>query len=228
MNGAETAPPPPAGRYRSGSDRRTLYIVLAVIAAGVVLGGLALVGFVIFLVSSTETTEVTDQEFALLITAGDLVAHFEGLEVDPEHEFATRTSFFDDSFDLDYEYDHPDPDLVLSLQSSISVEAGERDARDAFSVLVIGTLAGFALGSEAGTNRREDNDFFTAGDQSRHYFVTRAGEDIGHLLFIRTGNKLMSLTVVGAHFEAAADLGEVVLPRLEALGRYDPAEAEAR
>jgi hypothetical protein len=218
----------PRGRRDPGAnDRRKVYLVLAAFGGAMVLFLAVGIAVALYLHSRTETSDATDRDFEVLVTAADISEYFEGLAVDPEREHATVTRSFDRSVEVEYEYDHPDPDRPLLVQSSISIERTERKAKQAWMALVVGSLAGFAIGSDGGVTKREDNEFFSAGDQSRHFFISGEEGNVGHMVFVRIGRRVMMLLLSGAHFEDPESFAELLSPKLEALPRYDPRPAEA-
>ena len=162
-----------------------------------------------------------DSDRELLVTAEDLAEY--GVAIDREgsttHE--RRIRYWDGTYELEYSFETADGSAEpLYLDTTASFERHTGEARSTFIVLRTSLKIGLSVG---GVEAVEDPDFFPFGDDRYFAFLEYEGSRVGNVLVARVGKATYSLVLSGVFFDDAELWTELVQPKLEALGHYDPA-----
>jgi len=223
MNPPPHLPPPPPGQevpyapppHRKGMSGWVIALLIALPILGVVMCG---AGAYLFLQGFDVPVNAQDRE--LLVTVGDLAPYFPDLNPDLSVEKFTKTRYLDRSYDLEYEYEHPDEATPLYLYCAVTVELSESDARMSYQGYRIGTNIGFSL--EEGVTLKDRDDLFRWGDASMCRQIRSGGSLVGNFFLTRKGRRVFCFSITGVYFDDTETLRELLLPHLERLSSYKP------
>ena len=178
-------------------------------------------GGVAFFILSAEEMPVTDADRSVIVDVQRLATAMDDFKPAAGAGNYTKTRYVDGSYELDYEYEHPDDATPLYLSCSVSVEPTGSDARAAYAVIEFGL--GVELKLEGGEMTQEAADhLFRWGDQSTCTILKSEGEPVGNFLIVRTGRRVLALTITGVYFEDSERFASLVVPVLERLKSYAP------
>lgn len=186
--------------------------VLLVVAA--LLGLLvSIVALGVLMELTGEKVVPTAEEAQLVVRIEHLAEYLEHFTPEPSMVAFTKTVYFDDSYELDYEYDDPD-DSAPYLSFTVTVENDAGDANATYAGEWIGLRAGLAIGAE-GVSVKEDDDVFRWGDHSNFGFLVFDERPTGNVFAARKNNVVVALILAGMYFEDGEAFGELLDPVLE-------------
>jgi hypothetical protein len=180
-------------------------------------------GFLFWLALTAACREVAvaEKDKALFITARELRPYGYNFERPEKYEKFTKTYFYDNTYQIDYEFESPEEqkDQSLYLAESVSVEKKEADARFTRSTEEWGISLGIKAG---GLQIEEKKDFYSYGDNSAFYVLKEDGRPVGNYFTTRVGKKSFSFLITGMYIDDVRFCREVLEPRLEAFKSYIP------
>lgn len=176
-----------------------------VIGVPVLLFGAIIAATVLFVATSTDTVP-TQTEMKTVMTIDDLSPWVVDFTPNKSLEKKTRTTYFDDSYDITYEYEHGDE---LYLYSSFTGEGSADDAKYSYSGIILG---GMVADNEIEEISR--NDLFSWGDKSEFAIMHFKGEPIGNCFAGRKGGKVFHVVFSGVYFDDAESIRELFIPVL--------------
>lgn len=168
------------------------------------------------------SAEMSEAEKGLMLRAQDFAPYGFELGDASKHESFNKTVYFDESYELEYEFKTPDgPGLdPLYLSVSVTFEQSVADARVAQGATKLGLSAGTYF---EGMKLEEKKDFFKYGDESSYYvLLSKEGAPGGSYFVTREGSKVYSLLVAGVVFDDAAEWGALVTPKLQKFSAHGP------
>jgi hypothetical protein len=198
----------------STKPRAWLWLAVLTPLAAVGTAGL-LVGLGLVFNASGESEPLTAYERALLLDIEHLCGWLKNFEPDISRERATKTRYFDDSYELEYIYDVPAENAPY-LSYSITFEGSETDARTTYASFWGGTHIGLFVG-EGELGFRETNELFSWGDESKFGTLTLDGRPFGNVFLARDGDKVVYFLVSGIYFDEQMWVEAVLLPYLDRL-----------
>ena len=193
------------------SGKGWLMAIAALVVGGVLLAAVA--GAAIFFLVSGQKKQMTSEERALLIDVSDLAEWVEGFTPESDRESYTKITYFDRSYDLEYEYDPVSMENDLYVNCSITVEPGLDDAMISYSSLWAGANLGVWL--EEGVELRENSSFYSYGDASK--FATFYSDDspFGNVFISRKGSIIFFVMFSGVYFTDPELFAEFIEPKLK-------------
>ena len=203
--------------------RSTRTALLISLAGAVVLAAMMYFGYDRFLAWTSKELPFLPEDRRAVLTTDDLLTVYPGLMPAASAERCWKTRYVDHTWDLSYEYDHPDSQRWLYLYSSFGYFGGEADARTQFALLLLDDCDSLLSGDwgEGWTLEREDAGY-RFGQQSRHWTIRCEGDLVGHQLILRQGRRIFFLLLYGDHHLDEGELKGLVLPVLERLTRFVP------
>jgi hypothetical protein len=166
---------------------------------------------------SAESLEVTPADRQLVVTVDDLAPWLDDVTPDRSAETVQKSRYFDGSWDIEYEYEHPDEDVPLYINSSVTVEHTTQDARTTYASLGVGVRIGLTVSKTEGMQLVDRNDLYRWGDQSRCTLVTVGGRPVGTLFLARKATYVFYFAVTGLALDNGAELGQLLDPHLKRL-----------
>ena len=218
-----TPPPiPPAGSPAPAAvpaKRRTPWLPI-LLGIGVPCAGCSLL-FVCFLGAAfAPGTElpVTDADRAVLLDAEDL-AEWSDFDVAVGTESVKKTKDLFGTHELAYEFTS---DEGVFVNTTVTYDKTESDARSTFSVTKMGLGVGMALEKSEGMTREERNELFAWGDDSVTYLLQMNGAPVGNVIVARKGKRTYFVIFAGVYFDDEGQLEELLSPQLTALETWNP------
>jgi hypothetical protein len=205
--------------------RRSPWLIVLLVLG---LGFMAVVGLIVlvaaagaFFLYTAEEQPFTDKDRQVVVTVDDLMGVVEDFSPDHDAETTGKSKYIDKSYEIEYEYEHPDEDQPLFLHSSVSVEPSVSDAKTTYMSVKMGMSIGLsASGEDAQLVDRDD--LFQWGDESRCALVTSGGFNVGNFFVARKGTRVFCLMITGHAFDDRESLEKLVKPKLERLESYSP------
>jgi hypothetical protein len=196
---------------------RTTLIVIA----GIVFAVAALAGASYLYLNLTKELDVTDGDRAVLVGADVLIDYFSDYAPAPGAEVVRKLRYLDGTYEIDLEYDVPDDPEQPFLSTTVNIERTLKDAFVMFEMSWNGTRLGLNV-YDTDLGLREDNDFFSYGDRSRHAFIVFENEPAGNLFASQINKKVFVFMISGFYFDDSEAFADLLLPRLEELRDYRP------
>lgn len=184
--------------------------VLIILVIAAIVGVFSMAGLVWFVVKEMEEP-IGDDVRALIVSAEDLVPYFEGFEPDDSLESFYRLEIFGFLIELNYEYES---DVAPYISTHIAEKGSVLGAKKDMLV----QWKAFDLTVQAhDMSVRENNDFYSVGDQSRFADLIVEEEVVGHLLMVRKDDLIYMFTLSGFILPEEALWHELFDHRIEAL-----------
>jgi hypothetical protein len=177
--------------------------------------------FLLALTAACREVAVADGDKALFVTVRELAPYGYTFERPEKYETFKKTYFYDDTYQIEYEFEAPEEQKSKSLYLSESISIGndESDARFIKSseewVISFGLKAG-------GLQTEEKKGFYSYGDNSAFYVLKEDGRPVGNYFTTRIGKKSFSFLIAGKYIDDVTFWREVVEPRLETFKSYTP------
>lgn len=202
--------------------RRRTWLLVVVLAIGVPVGGVALLGLLGWLfVASAKELPVAEKDRNAVLKAEDVVEFFPVLEVHPAAATIKKVRYLDGSHDVEYEYEsHRGGDLELYVTCTVTVERNPSDAIASYATLGAFTQLGMSIAGNVKVVPRDD--LFRWGDASSHALIENEFGTVGNLFRARSGKYIFDVTIIGVYFDDAETLAELLKPRLERMKSYQP------
>lgn len=192
-----------------------------IVVAAVLIGFAALAGTTLLFLNFTKDLEVTDGDSAVLIGADALVDYFSDYQPTSGGEVVRKVRYLDGTYELDLEYDVPEDDAQPYLSTTVSVERTVKDAFVIFETSWKATRLGLNI-YDTDMGLREDNDFFSFGDRSRHGFIVFEDQTAGNMFVTQIDKKVFMFMISGFYFDDSEVFADLLMPRLERLRDYRP------
>lgn len=215
--GPAVPPPLPPRRRKRRWKKILLWGVL--LPVGIV-AGLVMMGVVFYLVA--EDLPVRDTDRAVLITAPDLAECADWFDPSKGAETVTKKRFLDGSYEIDYEYEHPEADEegYVWAACTVTVDSTETDARITYGAGGIGSRFGLTA---SGLEVRDRDDLFSWPPESRCALLTlEDGTIVGNYFTCLVGTKTFEWVVSGMFFDDEEALDALLRPVLRRLRSYEP------
>ncbi|MEO1049663.1 MAG: hypothetical protein AAFX87_03535 [Bacteroidota bacterium] len=175
--------------------------------------------FFSLLVLATSCTEepMTESEKSILVTAKDFEDYgFRFANADSIGIF-TKTTFFDGSIELDYEFEYLDDDEnAMYLSHTISLEKNAADATATYAGESIGTSVGLLTGVEF----EELDHVFSYGDKSSFNLLRSEGYPIGNFFHYRKGSYVYTLWISGVYFDDRSSWETFIMPKIKVMENF--------
>ena len=163
---------------------------------------------------------VDDEDRRVVLRASHFVDYLEDFEPDPGAETYEKLKYIDGSYDLTYEYEHPDEDEGIYILCSVTVERNASDAIVSYTALHASSKLGIGLSD---VSFEERDDLVSWGDKSNHMLVKLDdGGYVGNYFIARSGKRIIYLWFTGVYFDDGTQLRSLLMPVLNAVQRYDP------
>ena len=202
------------------SRRRRLLLTVALVFAGVV----AVIGLaVLFFVATTQEFEPDEAQRRALLTAVDITAAFD-LDYDPALERWSGERYFDESWELSYEYEGDG----LYIMSTVTGETSVDDAALTYESSWQGMRIGVQFADAPDTELRDASELFAWGDASRFGFMTSEGAPFATYLLTRKDTRVVSVIVGGVLLDDEASTRALLEPALaqeRQIGLFHPGAA---
>lgn len=215
MNGVTT--PIAAPKRKSPAKAIALAIGIPCVGCGLVSACVLAIAFM-----PGKTLPVRDDDKAVVLRASDLERWIEntGDPIDEAHATLSRTRDLFGVEEIQYEYSRDGSTLFVN--STVTIDPKESDARTTFNVTKLGLGFGVAIESKSGMTKEERNDLFSWGDDSASYVLEMDGSPVGNAVVARKGARTFFVIFAGVYFDDAGDLEEVLEPHLDALESWTP------
>lgn len=211
MNPSPMPPAPAAPRKKSSA----LWIILPILCAIPVLLLLLLGGLGYLYSKGGKQLAATAQDRALVVDAAALAARAPGLAVDPKKEQLKKEKDAFGVVTVSYEYEGQP---ALYVKSSASFDRTASDAKTSYGAARLGLQGYLAATGKLQTVARRD--LLEWGDESESSLLVRNGKPLGNFFIARKGGRVFMLMTAGLYFDDPETMGEIVLPRLEAMERH--------
>lgn len=186
-------------------------ILAVVLGVGAALGAMALAAWGLFLGFERP---VRPEDRAVFVTFELLSEKVAGLKKTPDSEETARKLFLDGSYEVSYSYE----DDYLKLDSSVNHERSVRDATQLFMMTETALPMATKLTKED-VDFVPRNDLFSGGDERYCAAISSGGTALGHVLLVREGQNVFTLTIGGAFLGDPSEFQALVEPRLDAMKR---------
>lgn len=193
-----------------------LFVLFGVVVAALVVAAVG-GGVLYFLFQRGQNRPVSAAERAIVVTFDDLALRAKLQKADSA-ESLTKTTFPNTT--VEYRYEEKQESPRLFVQSSAVFESTSFAA----GAFVTTFDTGFGIGSarNGGVTRVRRDELLRWGDESRAYLLQFEGNPIGNVFVARKGSRVFTLVVSGVYFDDPDAFGSLLLPKLEALERYEP------
>ena len=207
------------------TPRRTNNKVWLIVAAVI---GISIIGTIVLVVTvgalywATSSEEPLGPDDRAAIVDIDTFLAWSGDAYTPDYSGETiiKTRFFDDSYDVDYDFDVPeDPDAPY-LNCNITIEKDETEAAASYVGRWAGALLGMQIMGGADVEVNERNDLFSWGDESTFAILSVDGEPFGNMFSARKGSRAFFIVFSGIYTDDGEIAGELLLPALNQLHTY--------
>lgn len=189
------------------------------IVALVVIGGIgAFIGLGVVWVLMAKDVPITDADRGVVLRAADLAEYMVDFDPNPEFETFEKQRFIDRSEELSYAYDSPLEDEPY-ISVTVSSERQASDAATTYAIQWNVAKTGYGL-VDGDITVRENNAFYSAGDQSRFADVLYQGEVAGHLFVARRGNTIYACTITGLYIDDPGVWHELLDARIARLNDH--------
>ncbi len=206
------AEPAPAAPAKSSTSPWKIVLIVLGVLVGIVLLFVALgVGYVLL----AKELPVEDRDKTVVLTASDMTAWVEDLQVDPTKETWKKLKNIDGSHELEYEYEADD----FYINCHVGVDASRSDAKVNYVALVTGAQIGAGL--EDGS-WEDSASLMRFGDESKASILKVGGNPVGNLFACRKGTRVFLAVWSGVYFEDGDGMRELLEPILERWARYNP------
>lgn len=166
-------------------------------------GGLLLIVVAALGAYYASESPVTDADKTAVPTAANIVAlHPNPFPIDPAAEQWTQHRI-GPNYRLEYEYGNGKISMKSQLDLTHDVKVAQR-YMSAVERATRGDWGQFELA--------KDPDFATIGNQSFHYRITHEGQDVGHLIAVRRGSNVVTMTLIGLRFSTTEQLRNFMQP----------------
>jgi hypothetical protein len=204
-------------RDRNGRDRRA-WLVIAIL---IPLSGLAIAGLVVALGVAYNVTaeeeEMSADERALMLDINHVSGWLESYTPDMTREVYRKVRYFDDSYEIEYEYDVPELEDEPYLSYSVTFETTQSDATTTYVSYWNGTKVAFYFLGDVTIEVDERNELFGWGDESRLGVLTADGVPFGNVFVAKRDDTVVYFLVSGIYFEESQSLSELLGPYLQRL-----------
>ena len=174
------------------------------------------VGFGALFVLTGEETPPNPAERAMLVDIAALGGDF---EIDPSRERALKTTYFDKSWELTYEYDDPREGAPY-LDCTVTFERKRSDTLTSYTALWASARLGIQAFGEGDVDLVEPDDGYEWGEASKFAILTTEGAPAGNVFIARKGTAIFFLIVAGWYYEDPADFGAMIEPYLERMAHH--------
>lgn len=172
---------------------------------------------ILLLITSCFKSPINDEEKSLLITEHELIDYGFNFNTDDTLGIYSKTTYFDRSFELEYDIDTVDLDLNgIYLYSMISVETSKRDAGISYSIEKVG----FRIGLPDEIETINLDSIFTYGNESKFSLLKNEYGEIGNIFQCRKGKFTYSLIISGLYFNDYENWSDFIIPKLQKIDNF--------
>lgn len=202
---------------RPAQQEGSLWRVLAVVLCATAAGGLILAGFLIVPRFIGKPVQVTDDDRAMLIVAGDFERWSpQPLIVHNDREQFTKTRYDEETVELVYLYDALAEEPPGYIRCELLVAKDGKSAEQAYSECA----AEMPLFDRV--DKIAQDEAFGWGDQSQYGELRRDGSVVGRYFQCRKGRRVYSVVVFGLTAQASVEFTALLQPPLDRLEAYEP------
>lgn len=205
-----------SGRHLPGeatSRRRRLLLTVGLVFAGIV----AVIGLaILFFVATTQEFELNAAQRQALLSVADFTAGFH-VDYDPALDRWSGERYFDESWELSYEYESDE----LYVMSTISGEPSVDDAGLTYESTWQGMRLGVRFVDAVDLELRDASGLFAWGDESRFGFMTSGGVPFSTYFLARKDTRVVSFIVTGVLLDDEASTRALLEPVLARAATID-------
>ena len=137
-------------------------------------------------------------------------------------EKIVKIRFFDNSYDVDYNFDIPENPNAPYLNCNITVEKNEADANTSYVSMWAGAILGIHMLGDAAVDVSERNDIFRWGEESTFAILSIDGDPVGNIFSARKGTRVFFIIFSGIYTDDRELARDLLLPALNQLHTYAP------
>lgn len=203
---------------------RTGLKVLLILGLGV--GGV--IGLVVLLFAAGVVFEMMGEETELSAVERELLLDIETLsgwlEYTPDPTLAKtyKKTYFDGSYELDYEYQDQWDDGAIYMNYKVNWEPKASDAVAIYLPSWQSARFGLKIGGGTGLGLEERNELFQWGEASRFGLITAGNDYVGNVFVGRSDHHVVSFFLSGFYVGDTETADGILTPFLQKLATYSP------